>query len=120
MVKEITVYPDGGIEVVEAVGELDMSNVALLDDALKAALSNDSSCCLLDLSGLAFLDSSVINALVRWSRDVQADHRGALAVCVGRHTPAARLVELVGLDDRLPIFTSRDGAKTALVEEQRA
>jgi anti-anti-sigma regulatory factor len=71
-VKKITVYREDGIDVVEAVGELDMSNVAQLDKALKAALSDEmSSCCPLGLSGLAFLDSTVINTLARWSRDVQ-------------------------------------------------
>lgn len=118
--EEIRVFQDDSIDVVEALGELDMSNVAALNKALRAAFSDDTTSCLLDLSGLDFLDSTVIAALVRWSSDVQLSEREALAIFVGQDTPASRLVELVGLNGRLPIFTSRDGARTALREGQRA
>ena len=50
-----------------ALGELDMSNVEVLNGALKIALSDETTSWLLDLSGLDFLDSTVIKALVRWS-----------------------------------------------------
>ena len=50
-----------------ALGELDMSNVEVLNGALKIALSDETTSWLLDLSGLDFLDSAVIKALVRWS-----------------------------------------------------
>jgi anti-anti-sigma factor len=118
-VEEISVPQDGTIDVVEALGELDMSNVAALNKALTAAFSDDTTSCLLDVSRLEFLDSTVINTLVRWSHDVQLSEREALAIFVGQDTPAARLVDLVGLNGRLPIFASREGAKTALLEGQR-
>ncbi len=118
--EEITVFQDGTIDVIEARGELDMSNVEALNGVLTAALSDDTTSCVLDLSGLEFADSSVIHTLVRWSNDVQLSQREALAISVGRETPAARLVDLVGLNGRLPIFYSRDGAKAALLEGQRA
>ena len=118
--EEIRVSQDGSIDVVEALGELDMSNVDALNKALRAAFSDDTTSCLLDLSGLEFLDSTVIAALVRWSSDVQLSEREALAICVGQATPASRLVALVGLNGRLPIFTSRAGAQTALQEGQQA
>ena len=120
VVEEINVSQDGTIDVVEVLGELDMSNVAALNQALKAAFSDETTSCLLDVSGLDFLDSTVINTLVRWSNDVQLSQREALAIFIGQGTPAARLVDLVGLNGRLPIFVSRDGAKTALREGQQA
>jgi anti-anti-sigma factor len=116
---EVKVSQQDSIDVLEALGEFDMSNVDVLNKAIRAALSNDTTSCLLDLSGLTFLDSTVIHSLVRWSQDVQLSHREALAILVGEGTPAARLVALVGLNGRLPIFTSREGAKTALLEGQR-
>lgn len=118
--EEIRVSQIGSIDVLEAHGELDMSNVDVLNKALQTALSDDTTSCLLDLSGLAFLDSTVINALVRWSNDVQLSEREALAISVGTDTPAARLVDLVGLNGRLPIFASREDAQTVLREGQRA
>ena len=64
--------------MVEALGELDMSNVEALNGALKLALSDETTSCLLDVSGLDFLDSTVIYALVRWSNDAQLSAGGAL------------------------------------------
>jgi anti-anti-sigma factor len=116
---EVKVSQQDSIDILEALGEFDMSNVDVLNKAIKAALSDDTTSCLLDLSGLAFLDSSVIHSLVRWSQDVQLSQREALAISVGEGTSAARLVALVGLNGRLPIFASREAAKTALLEGQR-
>jgi len=118
--EEITTRREGTVDVVEVLGELDVSNVHALDGALKAALSDQSASCLVDLSQLSFLDSSVVKALIRWSNDVQLSEREALAIVVGEHTPAQRLFELVGLSGRLPIFRFRAAAHTALVEGQRA
>jgi anti-anti-sigma factor len=119
-VEEIKARREGTIEVVEALGELDMSNVDVLNGALKSALSDETTSCLLDLSGLDFLDSTVIKALVRWSNDAQLSDREALAIVVGEETPAARLVDLLGLIGRLPIFKTPSAARTALLEGQRA
>jgi anti-anti-sigma factor len=119
-VQEIKTRREGTIEVVEALGELDMSNVGLLNDALKVALSDEKTSCLLDLAELDFLDSTVIKTLVRWSNDAQLSDREALAIVVGDDTPAARLVHLLGLPGRLPIFKTGAAARTALLEGQRA
>ena len=118
--EEIKTRREGTIAVVEALGELDMSNVDLLNDALKIALSDEKTSCLLDLAGLDFLDSTVIKALVRWSNDAQLSDREALAIVVGDDTPAARLVDLLGLTGRLPIFKTGAAARTALLDGQRA
>jgi anti-anti-sigma factor len=119
-VEEINSSQEGTLDVVEALGELDMSNVAALNTALRAAFSDDTTNCLLDVSGLDFLDSTVIAALVRWSHDVELSEREALAIVVGQGTAAARLVDLVGLNGRLPIFASRNGARAALLAGQRS
>ena len=119
-VEEITTRRDGTVDVVEVLGELDLSNVHALHQALKADLSDQTTSCLLDLfSHLSFLDSSVVKAMIRWSTDAQLSERESLAIVVGKDTPAERLFELVGLTTRLPIFQARDAA-TALVEGQRA
>jgi anti-anti-sigma factor len=119
-VKEITTYRNGTIDIVEASGEVDMSNVDGMDKALKAALSKDASSCLLDMCAVEFADSTVIQALIRWSNDAQLSSREALAIVVAHDSPVARLLDLVGLTTKLPIFASREAATTALLEGQRA
>lgn len=112
---EITVIREGAIDVVAVTGEYDMSNVEALDDALRAALSYETTSCLLDLSQVTFMDSTVIHSLVRWSKEAQVSEREALAIVVGGpETPAARILGLVGLLKRLPVFPSREAARAAL------
>lgn len=91
----------------------DLSNVERLDKTLEQVLSSGGSTasCLLDLSAVTFMDSSVVNALVRWSKETQVSEREGLAILVGgRESRAARVLTLVGLIDRLPVFDSVDAA----------
>lgn len=53
-----------GTTVLTAVGELDMSNVAVFGDAIAAArAASDGAILLVDLSGVDYLDSGAINIL---------------------------------------------------------
>ena len=84
-----------------------------LDKTLEQVLSSGGSTasCLLDLSAVTFMDSSVVNALVRWSKETHVSEREGLAILVGgRESRAARVLTLVGLIDRLPVFDSVDAA----------
>jgi anti-anti-sigma factor len=112
---EITLTRDGAVDTVVVTGERDMSNVEALDEAVRSVLSDESTSCLLDLSGVTFMDSTVVHALVRWSKEAQVSEREALAIVVGSpDTPAARVLEVVGLLKRLPVFATRQAAKLAL------
>jgi anti-anti-sigma factor len=118
---EIRVIRDGSVDVVQATGEYDLSNVDDLNAALRASLSDGTSSCLVDLTGVEFMDSSVIHTLVRWCNDVQLSEREALAIVSGDDaTAASRLLDAVGIRSRLPVFTTRQNAMTALVEGQRS
>lgn len=114
-VSAIIVTREGAIDVVVVTGEYDLANVGALNDALNTVLSDETTSCLLDLSGVTFMDSSVIHALVRWSKEAQVSEREALAIMVGgSETTAARVLGLVGLLERLPIFATREAATLAL------
>ena len=119
-VVEIEVTRSGSIDVVAVRGEVDISNVDELNEALRAALLDETTSCLLDLSAVTFMDSSVVHALVRWSNEAQLSEREALAVMTGEHTPATRTLTAVALLDRLPVFSSLEAARIALMEGQRA
>jgi anti-anti-sigma factor len=120
-VDEIRVTRQDGIDVLTVVGEFDLSNVNRLDEALSKVFSeNAAASCLLDLSEVTFMDSSVVRALVRWSKEVQVSDREALAIMVGgRDTPAAKILTLIGLIDRLPVFDSLGTAALALETGQK-
>jgi anti-anti-sigma factor len=114
-VEEVRLSSEGPIASIVAKGEIDLSNVESLDDALRRALSGPATSCLLDLSELTFMDSSVVHTLVRWSKEAQVSAREGLAIMPGgADTEATRVLTLVGLRERLPVFDSRDAAMTAL------
>src|SRR5437867_3348700 len=56
------------------VGELDASNVGMLSDALNHEISRGGDLTL-DLAGLAFMDSSGIQVLIRTAQDLQGQGR---------------------------------------------
>lgn len=114
-VEDIRRSYEGPIESIVVTGEIDLSNVDSLDEALRGALSGESPSCLLDLSELTFMDSSVVHSLIRWSKEAQISVREALAIMIGGpDTEATRVLSAVGLMKRLPVFASRDAAMTAL------
>ena len=119
-VDEIGVTRQGNIVTVAPRGEFDLSNVDELDATLKDVLQSETTSCLLDLSGVTFLDSSVIHTLLRWSKEAQVSDREALAIMVGgQDTPAARTLGVVGLLTRLPLFATIETATLALQTGQK-
>jgi anti-anti-sigma factor len=119
-VDEIGVTRQGNIVTVAPRGEFDLANVDNLDATLKDVLQSDTTSCLLDLSGVTFLDSSVLHALVRWSKEAQVSDREALAIMVGgEDTAATRTLGLVGLLTRLPVFATIETATLALQTGQK-
>lgn len=112
---DIRVSHEDGIESIAVRGEIDLSNVGALDDALRSALSGDTTSCLLDLSEVTFMDSSVVHALVRWSRETQVSAREGMAIVAGgEDAEATRVLSLLGLMKQLPVFESHEPALRAL------
>lgn len=93
----------GDVFHVEPTGELDIATAELLEQELRAAEDSDAATIMLDLSGLAFMDSTglrvVLDANERCGGQVDR-----LRVIAG--SPAVdRLLDIVGLRERLPLIT---------------
>lgn len=88
-----TVDEDGTIAV---VGDLDAYTVGDLELELQR-LADDQDV-RLDLSGVAFMDSSGIRALVRLDNRLRSG--GHQVIVIAPSTPVLRLFELTGLVDR--------------------
>lgn len=86
---------DGGVMTLALGGDLDIAGVAELERSLAAVLGREPQPLWLDLSEVAFLDSSGVAVLVRL-----ANHFGSV-----RTGPAAdsvrRVIQVLGLADRL-------------------
>lgn len=102
----------GAVEVIRLAGELDIHTTAQLREAVDGLLVDDHRVHLVvDLTGLTFIDSSGLGALVRVQRQCRT-LRGSLVV-VADEGPALRLMTLTGMTHVLRIVESLDAALAA-------
>ena len=80
-------------------GELDLGTAGLAREALREALADDHEEVLVDLTELAFIDSTGIAILIA----ALADDDGVLRFIPSRAPAVARVLRLTGVEDRLPV-----------------
>jgi len=90
-VRELSV---GGVAVVELAGELDLTNAGEVERELVASVYDDTL--ILDLNGVAFIDSAALHMLFRVARQIGDPQR--FAIVLEPMAPIARTLEIVGLD----------------------
>lgn len=104
--------PEPGTAVVTLRGELDAHDAPRLREAFAGALaelqSDDGPRLVLDLTGVAFMDSTALGALVGALRRVR--EAGGEMPVVLPDSPARRIFEITGLDEVLSIYPSRAAA----------
>lgn len=99
---------DGGAVVVHLAGELDLYNAHQVREALLACCEESPSRLVVDLSGVEFVDSTVLGVLVE-ARS-RMDEKDAFALAApGRE--ARRALDVSGLDKH---FVVRDTVEDAL------
>jgi len=117
---DVDVDKDGPVWFVTLRGEHD-SGAPKLHDVLDALIGSCSEAVtqnayvVVDLSQVAFFDSSVLSAIVQAHRAIADDPDLGLAVVV--ESPdcfAARLLRVAGLTSEVPTFASRADAVAAL------
>lgn len=84
-----------GLPCIRVAGELDSSNVALFDAALRAVLEETTIGIHVDLLDVTYFGSEAIGALVK--ADVIAADRG-LGIVIVPSPPVRRVLEITGLD----------------------
>ncbi len=97
----IEIERDGTQLVVRVDGELDIASSKGFEDELRRALGSDASAVVLDLSGLSFIDSTGLRALVAISAQARASGN-PLRILRGPE-PVERILEVSGLNRRLPL-----------------
>ena len=90
-------------QVVYLSGEIDMSNADLITRAANLPFDNRHPVLTLDLSGVEFIDSQGLNALLQAHRDL--DSRGGALMLRRTPEPVRRLLDLAGIR---PFFTIVD------------
>jgi anti-anti-sigma factor len=93
MTLSITRPPDGAVDYVQIVGDVDLSETQALDRATVQLQDGGGGDICVDLGGTTFMDST----LVQFLEDLGGDGPGRLVICrPGRM--ASRLIHLTGLD----------------------
>lgn len=104
--------------VIEARGEVDISNVAELTRRVLHALADGETAIVLDLSGVTHLDSSGLSAVIAAHQQVTEGSGGKLALVLGQKH-LQRTFELRGLDRVFVICANRDAAVETLRDPGR-
>lgn len=98
-------HHDPGLAVVSMRGEHDLSTVPALAQALEQAAAHSNV--LVDLSECSFMDSSVIQVLIKTAQSLKARGEQLVLVIPPEQRVVARVAELTGLSEILPIHPSR-------------
>ena len=97
--------------LVTLTGECDLSTGRQLRDVLTSEVSQGAERLIVDLSALAFMDSTGMQVLLS-ARSLLAVRGGSL-VLVAPQPVVARILELTGASQLIPVYDSLEDAQTA-------
>jgi anti-sigma B factor antagonist len=95
---------DGGVRVIVLTGEFDLAGVQAFESELAKLESAGADVLVVDLSGLDFMDSSGLRALVM--ADQRANKAGRRLAIVPGPPSVRRVFEITQLDERLDLVDS--------------
>ena len=90
--------------LVELVGEADVTNSDALREVLDAEVAKRPRTLIIDLSGLRFMDSSALHAILRANRAM--DRLGGVIALAAPREPVARMLRLSAADQLIPVYPS--------------
>jgi anti-anti-sigma factor len=96
-----------GFRLVRISGEIDLSNVSLVMDAISVAVPGDAARVVLDLTDTAYLDSSGIAMLFRLAERL-GHRRQEVRLVVPADAPARAVLELTRVETVMPMVESLD------------
>ena len=109
----ITVRTERGVVVAEVTGDIDMSTVAGLRGRL-FELADSGQPLIIDLNRVTFIDSTGLGVLIGAARRATVHGASVHAVCSRPQT--RKLLWLTGVDRRIPLSATVDGALTLLAK----
>ena len=113
----VKVRHERGVVIADVTGDIDVSTVSGLRERL-LGLADGGEPLIVDLNQVSFIDSTGLGVLVAVARRADA-HGGSLhAVC--SRPPTRKLLWLTGVDRRIPLTATVDGALTHLTDSPDA
>jgi len=102
---------DHGVGLVELAGEIDISTAPRFKEELEALIAEGHTDVVIDLSEVAFIDSTALGVLVGAVRRLHP-HGGRMVVVAQSH-PVMRPLTLTGLDRAFTVGATREAALAA-------
>jgi anti-sigma B factor antagonist len=99
--------------VVAMHGEHDLSNTSQLDEAISAVFAAGSRM-VIDLTAASFIDSTILSSLLRAREQANQQSSDDLVVVAPTGTMPRRVIEMIGLASRLPVYENREAALSAI------
>jgi anti-sigma B factor antagonist len=106
-----SVSAGGSYTLVVLAGESDMNTRQQLRDVLEQAMSRPARHLVIDMSGLEFIDSATVHVLIRVQGTFAGD--GGQMSFVAPHRSIARVLNLTGTDQIVPVYPDLDTALAA-------
>jgi stage II sporulation protein AA (anti-sigma F factor antagonist) len=105
-------HPSDGVCVTALAGEIDLANAGAISHTLEAHLWSQPSHLVIEMSRVAFIDSSGINELLTLARRLATNDRTVLLAAPSQ--AVTRVLEIVRVGDRLVVELSLDDALARL------
>ena len=109
---DVDVTRTGYGALLEIAGELDIATVPHVRAALAAEPLASAAAVVVDLTGLTFMDSTGLSALIELSHDL-ASRAGRMAIACPEG-PARLLLDVTGVAEQLSVLDTREQAEAAL------
>ncbi|HTD46233.1 MAG TPA: STAS domain-containing protein [bacterium] len=112
---KIGVRTVGEVTILDVAGELDLYTVPRLDEGLRTAATASRPLLVVNLSGVAYIDSTALKILTDHQKRIRALH-GEIAIVAGQ--PAiAKIFKITGLDKVLHVVaTEREALEKVKVD----
>lgn len=109
----------GAHRVIKASGEIDYSNAKLLQDAITDAVRESPSGFVIDLSGVEYMDSAGVQAIIYAYQSVT--RAGGVLALVNTHPNVIEILSIVSMDKLPKLFMcdSLESAEQALDNAQK-
>jgi anti-sigma B factor antagonist len=104
METQLRTYEDDGAQVVEIHGDVELHCAAQVREELRRACEARGVRCIVDMSGVPFIDSTGVGVLVGALKRVR-EQDGTFAIA-NPQPRVRRVFEITGLLDALPIYDS--------------
>jgi anti-sigma B factor antagonist len=102
--------------VLKLTGEVDVHAARRLSEPLSSLLGSSAPAIIVDASGVTFMDSTGLGALMRVHERLDRQGRALILVCPPG--PVRRLLELTGLMDALRVVPDEPSAQAAALADR--